>query len=118
MPTCHKCGKEFAKYNIKIKRPILWNEELREKYQILREETMDHDAFICKMCNEFTGEPVIDHIKPIMFKGKFWDANNMQALCKECHKYKTNKEKAFKNWMQEICCPKCYNQEIERMKLL
>ena len=38
-----------------------------------------------------------DHIVPIALGGKEWDINNLQTLCKKCHKKKTEED------IKEIC---------------
>ena len=51
---------------------------------------------LCEIClkeGKITQANVVDHIKP--HKGNkdlFWDENNHQALCKECHDRKTATE--------------------------
>lgn len=59
--------------------------------------------YLCAACqNEFTSKDVeVDHIKPIGFDktwdefidGLFCEAENLQVLCKPCHKKKTTKER-------------------------
>src|SRR3990167_1549346 len=34
----------------------------------------------------------VDHIKAIMNGGDMWDINNLQTLCKDCHKQKTKSD--------------------------
>ena len=62
--------------------------------------------FRCNHCgNEFTSTNIeVDHIQPIGYD-KSWDefihklfceADNLQVLCKECHKIKTKEEKKNK----------------------
>lgn len=67
--------------------------------------------FRCEMCQqEFTQKEMeVDHIRPVIdpVEGfKSWDkfidrlfceANNLQAICKGCHKEKTKQEKAVRN---------------------
>lgn len=67
--------------------------------------------FKCEMCQqEFTQKEMeVDHIRPVIdpVEGfKSWDsfidrlfceANNLQAICKGCHKEKTKQEKAVRN---------------------
>lgn len=59
----------------------------------LRRLVLDRDGWQCQMCGVVLAgkapapsSPVVDHIEP--HKGNlvlFWDANNLQALCKKCH---------------------------------
>lgn len=67
--------------------------------------------FRCKICQgEFTQKDMeVDHIKPVVDPKKgfvswddfidrlFCEANNLQAICKGCHKIKTKKEKEVRN---------------------
>lgn len=57
----------------------------------MREIIFKRDGLKCKICNiEYTKKWLdIDHIIPLISGGKMWDINNLQVLCKECHKKKT-----------------------------
>lgn len=50
---------------------------------------LTRDTFTCRLCRRLeadTSQLVADHIKP--HKGSermFWDADNIQTLCKTCH---------------------------------
>lgn len=67
----------------------------------------DAKHYKCAMCEEsFPSTQVqVDHIKPIgswddwnyVVEALFCEADNLQVLCKPCHKKKTNKEKKNKN---------------------
>ncbi|MHA1225278.1 MAG: HNH endonuclease [Candidatus Hodarchaeales archaeon] len=42
---------------------------------------------LCVKCGRLA--TVVDHIVPVSLGGDFWDENNHQALCEECHNRKT-----------------------------
>lgn len=53
---------------------------------------------ICKQHDKLTPATVVDHI--ISHKGNvsmFFDTNNLQSLCKQCHDVKTAKEDGYGN---------------------
>lgn len=57
----------------------------------LRQVILARDKFICQMCRvkgRATPANQVDHIKP-RAKGGTDYADNLQALCEECHKAKT-----------------------------
>ncbi len=48
---------------------------------------------ICKRNGKYIQAVVVDHIKPHRGNQKlFWDKNNWQSLCKQCHDKKTGRE--------------------------
>ncbi|QIM64293.1 HNH endonuclease signature motif containing protein [Frederiksenia canicola] len=59
-----------------------------------RAEYLKHNP-LCVMClakGIYTSATVIDHIKPVengQADPLFWVASNHQALCRDCHSYKT-----------------------------
>lgn len=59
------------------------------RWQKLRWSILVRDHFTCKMCERIEGNTsqlVGDHIKPHRGdEAMFWDANNIQCLCKSCH---------------------------------
>lgn len=64
----------------------------------LRTIVMMRDFQICQPCtrnNRVTLATEVDHIIP-KAKGGTDDLSNLQAICEDCHKKKTNKDKGFK----------------------
>lgn len=59
------------------------------RWQKLRQQVLVRDAYTCRRCRTIAagkGQAVADHIKP--HRGSetlFWDAKNLQCLCKPCH---------------------------------
>ena len=75
------------------------------KWQVLRAWWLRHNP-LCVMCqkkNKVTEATEVDHVIP--HKGNralFWDRDNLQSLCKECHSIKTATEDGgFGNRRQE-----------------
>jgi len=87
--TCVKCGK----------RPVTikprFDSENDEDFK-WRAEQYDRDLFVKYVEKGYeifdTSELVGDHIIPIAIGGSEWDLDNIQTLCKECHKKKTAKD--------------------------
>ena len=47
---------------------------------------------LCRMCYEkgiLKRSQCVDHIKPWKTEKDFWDTNNLQAICFDCHRGKT-----------------------------
>lgn len=59
------------------------------RWQRLRWQVLARDLFTCRSCGASTSDTsqlVADHIRP--HRGDvalFWDADNLQCLCKHCH---------------------------------
>lgn len=50
---------------------------------------------ICIECNR-SYATVVDHIKPVRLGGEFWEVENLQPMCKQCHNSKSGKESKVK----------------------
>ena len=78
--------KGFDKSNAKFYSSYTWRK--------LRKQILLRDG-ICQMClknkNKYVTANVVDHIVPINKGGPKYDANNLQALCKKCHDFKSRK---------------------------
>jgi len=58
----------------------------------LRKQTMKRDNYMCQPCKKLgfiTNATQVDHIVP-KSKGGTDDLSNLQAICNDCHKIKTN----------------------------
>lgn len=59
------------------------------RWQRLRWDVLVRDLFTCRLCGRIEGVTsrlVADHIVPHRGDaGRFWDAGNLQCLCKACH---------------------------------
>jgi|TARA_B110000211_G_C13911774_1_gene478706 5-methylcytosine-specific restriction endonuclease McrA len=79
----------------------LRDEFLDDVWQKLKKslDTNKHKFFKCNYCDEDVSKSKnlnVDHIKPIK---NYWnlrlDKNNLQILCKDCNKFKGNKEHGY-----------------------
>lgn len=64
----------------------------------LRNLVLEDEPFcrICRTMKKYTPAVMVDHIIPITEKNwteLFLDINNLQPLCDECHKFKTQRDK-------------------------
>jgi 5-methylcytosine-specific restriction protein A len=59
------------------------------RWRVLRLQIFLRDLFQCKKCGVIEGNTsllVCDHIKPHRGDERlFWDQENLQTLCKQCH---------------------------------
>lgn len=96
---CHKCRK--SKDDCSCPRARRRNPSLRRWYRTarwarLRQYVGQRDFWMCQAClkagREESGNE-IDHILRASIKQDlFWDASNLQTLCKSCHSKKTKAE--------------------------
>lgn len=77
-----KCNMEFYKKHVK-------------DWGIFRLEVFKRDNYTCQMCGkkQFESDVECDHIIPIFRGGAEFDKNNLQTLCRRCHKKKTRLDK-------------------------
>lgn len=62
----------------------------------VRDKIMRRDQWLCQTClsnGRLTEAKEVDHVKPLSLGGTD-AADNLQALCKQCHGRKTAKESA------------------------
>lgn len=62
--------------------------------QRIRSELILAAGFRCRECGDERpwGDLEIDHIQPIHAGGEWWDRDNLQVLCTDCHAEKTEAE--------------------------
>lgn len=64
---------------------------------------------LCRLCYEkgiLKRSQCVDHIKPWKTEKDFWDTNNLQALCFDCHNRVKTPEDALKLAKEERIKPK------------
>lgn len=64
----------------------------RYNWADIRLRVWGRDDEACKACGGSlleVWEAEIDHITPVALGGAVWDYENLQTLCKQCHKWKT-----------------------------
>ncbi len=65
-------------------------------WQDLRWKAFERDKFTCEICKVQHDDGSLlegDHIIAIAIGGDEWDLNNVQTLCKGCHKVKTKDDR-------------------------
>lgn len=83
---------------------------MRKWYKTKRWERLSahvrlRDRYECKECGAWGNE--VDHIVPRHAGGNFWDEDNLQVLCTDCHRTKSRIEKPHqlaerKKWLIEL----------------
>ena len=68
----------------------------RERWHKVREEVLRLKGNICAVCKQAEFDD-IDHIIPRSEGGDFWNIENLQPICKLCHKIKNRKEISRRN---------------------
>lgn len=92
-------------FAVKLCYPVVVMSEVHStpRWARLRERIRRRDC-ICVMCAArgiTTPGDDVDHIRPIKDGGAVWDEDNLQFLCKQCHKDKTAAEDSMRkrNWI-------------------
>ena len=62
----------------------------RVRWGRLRIATLKEANWRCSVCNAYARE--VDHIVPLENGGPPYDPENLQVLCRDCHKAKTREE--------------------------
>lgn len=58
-------------------------------WEWLRIEVLRRDKYRCRKCGESANQ--VDHIRPLAYGGTNYE-DNLQSLCTECHREKTNRQ--------------------------
>lgn len=64
------------------------------RWRWLRKHVLERDLYLCCECKKrgrLTSATEVDHVVP-KYQGGTDDSDNLQSLCKECHKTKTARE--------------------------
>ena len=105
---CRWCGKKIIENKVHNKRKT-WHQDCATEYMIIyhsgeaRKHIWKRDKGKCNDCGEECTRRGwdLDHVKPLMeqkgIKGNkldwtYYELNNMQTLCRPCHKKKTKKD--------------------------
>ena len=54
------------------------------QWRTLRRLILRRDSYRCQKCGK-AGRLEVDHVIPVHKGGEFWEAQNLQALCRSCH---------------------------------
>lgn len=68
-----------------------WGKSRGHSWTKLRRVVLERDRFTCQHCHRVGGNLECDHIVNEA-KGGTNELSNLQALCRECHKVKTQQE--------------------------
>lgn len=63
----------------------------KHAWKLLRLQILERDGYRCRSCGK-AGRFEVDHIRSLANGGEFWNAANLQTLCRECHFRKTASE--------------------------
>ena len=61
------------------------------RWRKLRRKAFDRDGWRCRLCGGF-GPFEADHIVALRYGGAMWNLDNIQCLCRPCHREKTAAE--------------------------
>jgi len=126
--TC--CSKECTEKSYKEIVVVSW--------EIVKYSIFKRDDYICQKCGIKTVQgydttkddfPECDHIIPVALGGREFDVNNLQTLCKKCHKEKTKvdivKIAEYRAWAEPFMrldvlfdWPLCYTNNAENQSTL
>lgn len=62
------------------------------RWRAVRRAALDRDAWRCRRCGR-AGVLEVDHVIPVQDGGAPYDLDNLQSLCRRCHRDKTNDER-------------------------
>ena len=104
---CRWCGNMILNEDESINERRSWHEECATEYMIIyhsreqRAQLRRRDGGQCNHCGEIVRRWDVDHIRPLVEqKGlkpdeldwSYYSLDNLQTLCKKCHRVKTNSE--------------------------
>jgi 5-methylcytosine-specific restriction endonuclease McrA len=108
---CRWCDMVILKEDDTINTRKSWHEECATEYLLIyhsqeqRAHIRKRDKGVCNHCGKSTGKWDVDHIRPLVEqKGvkeqdldwSYYSLDNLQTLCKKCHRKKTNSEVKLK----------------------
>ena len=108
---CRWCSKVILNEDGTINTRKSWHEDCATEYLLIyhsgeqRAQLWNRDKGICNHCGKFSMSWQADHIRPLVEqKGvleedldwSYYSLDNLQTLCKSCHRKKTNSEVKLK----------------------
>ena len=113
---CRWCGNMIVNEDGTINERRSWHEECATEYMLIyhskeqRAWVRKRDKGQCNHCGVKAGRWDVDHIKPLWEqKGvsaedldmSYYSLDNLQTLCKKCHKKKTNSRTSYRKKQKE-----------------
>jgi len=104
---CRWCGNMIMNSDDSVNKKMSWHSDCVEEYMFIyhtketRAKVRDRDNGYCVWCGTISRKWDVDHIRPLVEqKGKditeldysYWKMDNLQTLCRVCHKEKTKSE--------------------------
>ena len=68
-----------------------WTATQRRRWKALRRLVLARDGYRCRRCGR-AGRLEVDHVVPPRRGGAVWDPANLQALCRDDHRRKSDGE--------------------------
>ena len=114
---CRWCGNMIVNEDESINERRSWHEECATEYMIIyhsreqRAQLRMRDGGVCNHCGKNSGRWDVDHIRPLVEqKGleaheldwSYYMMENLQTLCKSCHRKKTNSEVHLKKIKKNV----------------
>lgn len=79
------------------RKPMTQKKKLRTEETAIKKQILQYSPRKCAKCGKETDKLAIDHILPVCIGGDN-SPENLQLLCTECHKIKTDYERKILNW--------------------
>jgi len=105
--SCRWCGNVILKEDDSINTRKTWHTDCADEYMLIyhsreqRAHVRKRDKGVCNHCGKFAMKWDVDHIKPLVeqkgvkeedLNWEYYSLDNLQTLCKKCHRVKTNSE--------------------------
>ncbi len=69
------------------------------RWERVRRRVLDAAGWRCRECDKYGNE--VDHVQALHLGGAAWDLDNLQVLCRRCHKAKTRRESQTRQLTRE-----------------
>jgi len=108
-------NQSFTTFIKQLREKILDKNSERKEFTLdERQALFKRDRQCCRACNEKITEFEIDHIRPLS-NGGTNDFNNLQILCKSCHRKKCEAENEDGAYVKIIDSESSYNNKVKNI---